>query len=587
MSLFGILSLGSQALLTGKRSIDITSENISNQYSDDYSRQLIHQEDLVPAGVNIVNIERAFDNSLFSRIVSVKQQVSYGQTYSDILSEVEALFNDIHGSGFSEKITEFFNAFNDVAINPDDISARDKVISVANQLVGRIRDAYDNLVSIKNETELAVKDNVQRINDILTALAKTNKNIKAFSEDKTRLNNYLNQRDRLLRDLSEILDVKVKLKSDNTVDAVSVKGHPLVIYDKASTLTTEEENGELKVLINGAKLTDFFQYGKIGAQLQAIKFINQKLDDLNDFTSVFSASVNKIHRNGYDLNGNTGINFFKISADSSKTYIDASNIDLNITDPKQIAAAASNNYLNSDNTVIKGIIALKDFNENTIKQSNTAVASTNTFGGGSFDIYLNNQKITTINYSIADTITDMANAINSSQDLVVANVYEYPNGSGNYYLELYAKDISKSGSIELKNDTGSFVAIIGGISDKNGIFNNAEETALTTGTLTIGGINYSVLNTDNYNLVKNKSFSELYNKRFIVDIGFKIETTKDNLENNTTFLNSLEDKLSQISSVNLDEELANMLKYQRAYQSAAKIISITDELLQTILGLVK
>lgn len=265
MSLFGILSLGSQALLTGKRSIDITSENISNQYSDDYSRQLIHQEDLVPTGVNITDIERAFDISLFSRIVSVKQQVSQGQTYSDILSQIEALFNDIHGSGFGEKITEFFNAFNDIAINPDDISARDKVISVAKQLVGRIRDIYNNLISIKSETELAIKDNIQKVNDILTALAKTNENIKAFSEDKIRLNNYLNQRDRLLRNLSEILDIKVKFKPDNTVEVVSVKGHPLVLYDKASILTTKQENGELKVLINGANLTNFFQYGKIGA----------------------------------------------------------------------------------------------------------------------------------------------------------------------------------------------------------------------------------------------------------------------------------------------------------------------------------
>ncbi|RMA97512.1 flagellar hook-associated protein FlgK [Hydrogenothermus marinus] len=585
MSLFGTLSIGSQAILTSRKAVDITNENISNQDSEGYSRQTPVIQDLVPVGVSITKIKRIFDNTLYNRYINLNQQVSGNNTYVDILSEVETFFNDIHGTGLSESINSFFNSFNDVAIDPKDPAARETVISQARQLISKIRDTYSNMKQIKEDLKVGMDEDIQKVNNILSSIAKLNKNIKIFHNDETRLNNYLDQRDKLLKDLSTYLDIKVVFRKDDTVDIYTVKGHSLVLYDKAKTLSAEATNTGVKVRVDSIDLTSDFQNGSIGGKLRALDVINKKISDLNDFTALFAASVNKIHRQGYDLNGNTGRDFFKISPDSSLKYIDASNIDLNITDYTQIAAASDSNYLNSDNSVIKSLIALEDYNEITTKTSITGVSPSTTFGNGSFDLYLDNQKIATINYSATDTISNIANTINSSQSRVVAKVYT--DSSGNEHLQLFAKDINLSPSIELKNDTGSFVSSIGGLNSYKGLFNPEEKTDLTSSSgLNIGGTIFKVSDKANLDLLGNTSFQELYNKKFVAELGLKISDAKDKLSSDTILRDSLDQKIKEKSAVNLDEELANLVKYQRAYQSAAKIIAVTDELIQTVLGLV-
>jgi len=194
--------------------------------------------------------------------------------------------------------------------------------------------------------------------------------------------------------------------------------------------------------------------------------------------------VNKQHRAGFDLNGNTGIDFFTIDPSSNKNNLDASNIVVGITDPESIAAASDPAYTNSDNTNIKKIIALKD--------------------------------------------------------------------------------------------------------DITGVLTAAEETTLsTTGSLTIGGITYTLNSFDSYTFIKNKSYSEFYSSEMIAPLGFEINRVENLYQEQNLILETVDSKMKEISSVNLDEELINLTKLQRAYEASAKIINVTDELLQTLLGLVK
>ncbi len=590
MSIFGLLSVGAQSILTHQKSIDAVNENIANQDNEEYARQRVNLQDVVPAGVQIKNLQRIFDNHLFNRFLKLNQETSGDKTYTDVLHEVETMFNDIHGSGFFNNINKFFNAFSDVAVNPDDPAARDAVISAARQLIANIRDTYNNMQKIKEETSLSIKDSIHKINNILKNIAQLNKNIKSFRYDDTRLNNYLNQRDALLKELSSYIDIKVTYRDDNTADVYTVKGYGLVLYDQYKSISYEYTQEGAKVKVDNVDLTNLFKNGKVGGALRAINKINQKITDLNDFTALFASSVNKLHRHGYDLNGNTGRDFFKISPDSSLDYINASNIDLNINDYKEIAVAADSRYLNSDNSIAKSIFALKDFNEITTKTTNNSVSSTTTFGGGSFDIVLDNKKIATVNYTSTDTISDIVNKINNSQSLVVAKLYENPPSSGNYYIQFFAKDIKLSPSIKIENDTGNFVSTVGGIDNYKSLYNPEEKALLTSSSgLTFGSTTpkYKISNVDNLTLLGNKSFQELYTKRFTSELGIEISDAKERLDSNKKLLEAVKSKIEEKSGVNVDEELVNLMKYQRAYQSAAKLITVTDELIQTILGLVK
>ncbi len=481
MSLFYSLSLAGQALLTNKNAINITNKNISNVFTKGYSRQIPELADLPAGGVYLANIERAFSQSLFSRKVSLSQHVKSLSSYKGILEQVESLFNDINGTGISESLNAFFSALNDVAVNPGDMSARYSVIQKAKNLVSSIRSSYDNLKQTKESTVLSLRDKVDRLNNLLDKLSKLNKSIRFYQSDRERLNEYLDERDRTLERISELVDTKVTFHDDGTVDVFTAKGFSLVLFGEHSKVSLEtDSNGDPVIKRDGVVITGDLEDGEIGGDLKGIDFINETIDKLNDFTSVFAAAVNKVHRQGYDLNGNTGIDFFRISPSSSSTVLDASNIDVSFEDPKMFAAASNPAYVDSDNSNVKRIINLKD--------------------------------------------------------------------------------------------------------DISGVFSPAEESALTGSGLTIGTITY-VSSPESYDFIKSKSFSEFYSSEIVAPVGLELESVKDRYQDNSFLLDSLDQKLKEISGVNIDEELINLEKLQRAYEASARLINVTDELIKTVLHL--
>ncbi|ADY73667.1 flagellar hook-associated protein FlgK [Desulfurobacterium thermolithotrophum DSM 11699] len=451
MSLFESLSIASQALLSNKAAINVTNRNISNVYTDGYSRETPVFADIPGTGVTVETVRRIFNKAYFTRYISENQNNKGLSSYKDILEQIESVFNDLQGSGFSQELTDFFNAMNDVAVKPDDIAARSELLAKAQALVGRIRDSYSTLSEIKNTTVAKIKDEVTQLNNLLEKLAGINKDLKIYASDPERVNQYLDERDKTLTEISNLIDTKAVIKEDGTVDLYTAKGFALVLGNEAKKISFETDgNGDPILKSSGVDITSELKNGTIGGYLKGISYLNKVLGNLNTFTTNFADEINAQHKAGFDLYGETGIDFFK--AENGAPTIDASNITLNFEDPKKIAAAESKDYLNADNGNIKKLIALKD------------------------NVWTN---------------------------------------------------------------------------------------------------------------LGDKSFSEYYNTDIIVAIGAELESTKDLLTNSDFVLQAISDKMKELSSVNMDEELLNLTRYQRAYEAAAKVVNVTDELLQTILGMVR
>ncbi len=485
MSLFYSLSLAGQSILSHKKGINITNRNISNVFTEGYARKVPVFQDMSTGGVNLEKVERQYNESLFKRFTSINQEVVGDESYKDVLEQIEAVFNDIQGSGFSSEINEFFNSFNDMAVNPDDLAARQKVLTKAKDLIGRIRNSNETLNDIKEKTSLAIQDNITKLNNLTEHLTKINQNIRAFQKDPDKLNFYLDERDKTLKEISNLIDTKVIIYKDGTANVTTAKGFTLVDFDKSYQLTYETDTNKNPIVKwDGVNITSELGKGKIGGDLRGVEFLNKNLQKLDDFTVTLALTVNKIHREGYDLEGNNNIDFFTIDPSLSSSEINSSNIYLNISDPKNIAAASDPTYTNADNTNIKKIINLKD-------------------------------------------------------------------------------------SI-------------------NGALTSAQETDLTSDNqITIGSISYKLNDISTYNSIKEKSFNEFYSSGIVAPIGFEIEHVKDKVQQNSYLRENIDQKMKEISSVNMDEELINLTKLQRAYEASAKIINVTDELLQTVLGLVK
>lgn len=475
MSLLSSLSIAGQSLLSFQSGINSTNKNISNVTTEGYNKETPVFQDLPKSGVFMNKILRSFDLSLFNRSISLNQNLNSDKQYSGILSQVEDIFNDALGSGFSDTLNTFFNSINDMLIKPDDIAARSAFLANAQTLVGKIRSADKSLEDTKQQTALKIKDQVTQINQITEQLSKLNVLIKTKTLDVESSNDYLNERDRLVKQLSDLIDTKVVFNSDNTVNVFTAKGFGLVVGESYTPLQFETDvNGNPVVKWNNTNdITKDIQNGQVGGELKAINQINNQLNKLNDFTTVLATVFNKVHSQGYGLDGSTGLNFFTIDPSKSGTKIDASNIYLNITDPNQVALATNNAYLNSDNTNGQKLLALRD-------------------------------RI-------------------------------------------------------------------------NGVLTPTEETNLKS----------SLNDSNNYDTIKNSKFSEFYASKIVGDIGAENSYVKQSLQNNQYLYDAITEKMKSLNGVNLDEELVNLTKLQRSYQAAARIITVTDELMQTILNIGK
>ncbi len=449
MSLFGALTAASQSLLSQKVGITTTNRNINNVYTDGYSRETPVFADLPGLGVQVETVKRIFNRAYFKRLLSENGDNAQLSAYKNILSQIESLFNDPMGSGISDILNQFFNSLHDVAVKPDDISARASFLSVAKTLVGRIRDTYSSLKEIETTSISHLKDVVSQVNRLTERLAEINKNMLLFKDSPERFNQYLDERDRTLKELSSLVDVKVVYLPDERVRVYTAKGFSLVLENRNFNLSVDQDSSGVKVLANGVDITDDLGKGEIGGTVKGLKTVVEFKDKLNTLVSTFAQKINQQHEAGYDLDGNTGNALF--ISDNGQP-IDASNIELAFEDPRKVAAASDPNYLNSDNTNVKDLISL---GEQTFSE-----------------------------------LSDM-------------------------------------------------------------------------------------------------SFAEFYGTEIASSIGAKTKSVDDLLKASQFRLESIEEKIKELSGVNMDEELVNLTRYQRAYQAAARVVTVTDELLQTVLGMVR
>ncbi len=448
MSLFGALSIAGQALLSNRIAINSTTKNVNNAYTEGYSREEPVFADLPGAGVSVEELRRVFSSALFKQCVSANQEKeAYSQEYS-ILSQVESVFNDATGSGFGDAINAFFSALHDVALNPDDIAARESFLGVAQTLVGRIRQSYSSLEEIENTYYSQLDDSVGRLNQLLKELADVNRSLHLSVSSPT-YNQYLNQRDKLIEEISSLIETKLTFDKEGRVNLYTAKGFALVLGDRAFSLSVDRSDEGVELRVNGTDVSSSLKRGALGGILSGLSAVSEWKERLNLFASTFAQKLNEQHRAGYDLYGKVGGELF--TSDNGRP-VDASNVVLAFTDPKRLAAASSPDNLNADNGNVKELIELGE---------------------------------------------------------------------------------------------------------------------------------------EKFNELGDMSFGEYYASEIVGALGSRVASVKNLYDNSSLRFDAVKEKVKELSGVNVDEEMIKLTQFQRAYEAAARVITVSDELLETILNMVR
>ncbi len=236
MAVSTLLQLGNHALLANQVALTVTGNNIANVNTDGYSRQLISFETYSPnntyagtigTGVKVTEITRSFDQLLENTFLERFTQQGRYEVQSGILSSVENVFNESNRDGIASELSEFFAAWQSLSTLPDDSATKTALLAQAESLTGLIYDTKTTLEAYQAEINAYIQSDVATVNSLIESIAQLNKDIVAHTLPNDEPLALLDQRDELVRQLAELVDVEVDVTGDEFTVRLAT-GQPLV-----------------------------------------------------------------------------------------------------------------------------------------------------------------------------------------------------------------------------------------------------------------------------------------------------------------------------------------------------------------------
>ncbi|TVR47169.1 MAG: flagellar hook-associated protein FlgK [Planctomycetota bacterium] len=303
-TLFNALS----ALQTHQRAMTVTSHNIANATTPGYTRQRAILATNVPQavkpgqvgrGVQVAEINRIADNFITERLRSVQSESGRLNEMRKVLADLELTFNEPSSSGFANSINRFFAAFEDLSNNPESNATRSGTIEQLRTFTSSINDIANSLEGQRESTAFGADQVIQDINRLTGQLSQLNQDIRRATAAQTNPNDLLDTRDRLLKELSGLAQVKVRYQGDQSV-LVELDGRLLVGAADSTQLATERgAAGDLTIIFKD----DGRAINLDGGRLQALQEVNNSvlpgiIKDFDQLAVAMMQQMNTIHATG-------------------------------------------------------------------------------------------------------------------------------------------------------------------------------------------------------------------------------------------------------------------------------------------------
>ena len=190
----GILSTGQQALLAQQTALQVAGHNIANVNTPGYSREhavftsaATSTSSVLRSGVNVDKVTRAYDRFLTTQVNVASSNLQSTQTQSDLLGQVEALFNDLNTpeAGLSGALNALFQDFQSLAQHPQGLAERHALLHQGEAVAGALQRLTEGLQGLRQERNVALGDELATVNSLTTQLAELNVQIQQREVDPT------------------------------------------------------------------------------------------------------------------------------------------------------------------------------------------------------------------------------------------------------------------------------------------------------------------------------------------------------------------------------------------------------------------
>ncbi|HXF08704.1 MAG TPA: flagellar hook-associated protein FlgK [Candidatus Acidoferrales bacterium] len=619
-----MFSSGVSGLLAFQNALTTTGHNISNVATPGYSRQRVElgtrpaelQNDFyIGTGVNSQMIRRSYDQLLTEQVRNTGSAAAQMDSYATFAARLDNLLG-AQGTSVSPMLSQFFNDLELLAENPAGIPERQVVLTDAELLADRFNALGTQLDQLQTDVNQQITQDVAEINRLSANIAELNGQI-VLAQSRTNgapPNDLLDARDEALRQLGEKVAVQTVAQDDGAVNVFVGTGQALVVGKTATPLTTVAnayDPARLEVAYGSAAgplISNQITGGSLGG---AIAFRRETLDvarnSLGQLALTMAGTVNAQHRMGMDLDGQLGGDLFAVAAPAVLPHRDNSGsaiLTAAITDPQAVTSSDYQaRYDGSQWEITRLSDGVRTTGSLPLALDGVTFDTTGTPAAGdrfliqptagaadSLSVVLDGPRALAaaspirtsaalgntgtgrIDPGIVVDPSDPALLMTTTFEFLTPTTYTI-NGVGSYTYTAGAPITINGWQIRLEGapQAGDQFTVE---ANSGGVGNNHNALALaglqSQGLLDSGSATYG------------QHYDSL-----VVEVANRSRQANLGRDTQRLLADQARAARESVSGVNLDEEAAQMLRFQQAYQAAAQVIATADNLFQTLLEAVR
>lgn len=560
-SAFFGLDTALRALRAAQQAIDVTSHNVANANTTGYSRQAVSLQATPPytvttfnrtlaagqlgTGVAVSDVRRA--RSAFVDYQIRKENATLGrwELAQDTLDRIQVVFNEPSDAGLNQTLNQFWHAWQAVANNPEDKAIRASVVEQAQAVTSILKRNAEQLAVIQSDVLDQLRLNITDVNGLADQIAQLNLQVATSEADGNHANDLRDQRDALIERLAKITGVSTNEATTGEV-GVFIGGRPLVDRTTVNQIVLREGNDGVvepqwedgtPVAVGSGRLM-----GLISLQNQVVPDYRAALDGL---AVRLRDSVNSVHSRGYGTDGTTGNAFFVGSDAKTLAVADAIRAD-----SAKVATAAVPSKP-GDGSIALAIAQIEHAQVGLDADSSFRPEQSLAMAVGVRLLGMDVSKAApgvTLNLSPGGPGQIMMSDGTTTQTLAVSDMTA---------ASTQVLDFSSFGVILTLGDGGTATDTAGNI---------------------VAGLTGKIVTR-----AERSSINQDY-ETYIAKLGIEARSAKTMVDNQNVLVEHLDRQRDAISGVSLDDETVDLVRFQHAYQAAARLITVMDELLDKLIN---
>ena len=571
------LNIAASSLRSQQKAMDVVSHNIANVNTAGYSRQTANLVTATPEsiggldfgrGIDIKSIGRAVDPLINNAQRENASQFEFWNQVASGLSTIENSFGSLDNTGLSAAVNDFFLSWQQLSNNPQDTAQKYNVRSKSETLMQQLSNMYTQLNDGQTKLDQSISQQVSDVNIKLDNIAALSQQIKAHEAGKQGnsaiANDLRDQRDTTVRELAKIIPLQQVDTQDGGI-LLQTKGGDLLVQDGVArhlTRSTASASGYQGIIISGTnqQVQGLDTGGSLGGTIKLRdEYYQGYINTLDSFASNLAFSTNQIQSNAA-----SPVRLSKIQSGQGAT-----NPALALNDASQQLPFASK-------------VQAGSFNVHIYDSAGAPLLPTSK---------------TTITITATTTMNDIATSLNA-----ITGVTATVDSVGRLNMDV------GTNTIAFADDTSNFLAAYeigsffhgstaGNLTLSQAVQNDANTIGTgyvdaTTSLLQAGDQRAAaaIMNLqDSAISVDGTTPASLHDRiaNLSSQYGLDVGLAGQQKDYRSAEASSLIQQREAVSGVNVDEELIAMMKFQRAYEASAKIISTNNQMLDSLMGILR